>query len=186
MCPGFESLWAHQIFSLGYRQAVRHWVLIPAFVSSNLATPAKRDPLAQSAEHLTFNQGVRSSNLRWVTNSYRGDHASIGHGEVSEWFKELVLKTSDSARGPWVRIHPLRHILTCWRSTQVAEEDGLLNVRVRLRAAWVRIPSSSAIYPLRRGIAQLVEQWSPKPRVEGSSPSAPANYLRPSGCSAVW
>ena len=44
------------------------------------------DSLAQSVEHLTFNQGVRSSNLRWVTNS----------GEVSEWFKELVLKTSDA------------------------------------------------------------------------------------------
>ena len=29
-----------------------------------------------------------------------------------------------------------------------------------------------------RGIAQLVEQWSPKPRAEGSSPSAPANILR--------
>ena len=46
----------------------------------------KYDSLAQSVEHLTFNQGVRSSNLRWVTNS----------GEVSEWFKELVLKTSDA------------------------------------------------------------------------------------------
>ena len=34
----------------------------------------KYDPLAQSVEHLTFNQGVRSSNLRWITkrepNSY--------------------------------------------------------------------------------------------------------------------
>ena len=28
---------------------------------------AAYDPLAQLAEHLTFNQGVRSSNLRWVT-----------------------------------------------------------------------------------------------------------------------
>ena len=27
-----------------------------------------------------------------------------------------------------------------------------------------------------RGIAQLVEQWSPKPCAEGSSPSAPAKY----------
>ena len=27
-----------------------------------------------------------------------------------------------------------------------------------------------------RGIAQLVEQWSPKPRAEGSNPSAPATY----------
>ena len=34
-------------------------------------------------------------------------------------------------------------------------------------------PIFSAIY---RGIAQLVEQWSPKPRAEGSSPSAPAKY----------
>ncbi len=28
-----------------------------------------------------------------------------------------------------------------------------------------------------RGIAQLVEQWSPKPRAEGSSPSAPAIHI---------
>ena len=32
-----------------------------------------------------------------------------------------------------------------------------------------------------RGIAQLVEQWSPKPRAEGSSPSAPAIWP----CSSV-
>ncbi len=31
-----------------------------------------------------------------------------------------------------------------------------------------------------RGIAQLVEQWSPKPRAEGSSPSAPAILNRES------
>ena len=55
---------------MGYRQAVRHQVLILALVGSNPATPAKYyDPLAQSAEHLTFNQGVRSSNLRWLTKS---------------------------------------------------------------------------------------------------------------------
>ena len=30
------------------------------------------------------------------------------------------------------------------------------------------------ITPLHRGIAQLVEYWSPKPRVVGSNPSAPA------------
>ncbi len=32
---------------------------------------------------------------------------------------------------------------------------------------------------LCRGIAQLVEQRSPKPRAEGSSPSAPARYEKP-------
>ena len=33
----------------------------------SFAETPRRDPLAQLAEHLTFNQGVRSSNLRWVT-----------------------------------------------------------------------------------------------------------------------
>ena len=42
-------------------------------VSSNLIIHPKKtyDSLAQSVEHLTFNQGVRSSNLRWVTNIKR-------------------------------------------------------------------------------------------------------------------
>ena len=44
------------------------------------------DSLAQLVEHLTLNQGVPSSSLGWVTTS----------GEVSEWFKERVLKTSDA------------------------------------------------------------------------------------------
>ena len=83
------------------------------------------DPLAQSAEHLTFNQGVRSSNLRWVT-IY--ELCRIHFGEVSEWFKELVLKTSDSERDRGFESHPLRHNdFAAWRSTQEAEEDGLLN-----------------------------------------------------------
>ena len=37
---------------------------------------AGQDPLAQLAEHLTFNQGVRSSNLRWITIS--GGVAHLG------------------------------------------------------------------------------------------------------------
>ena len=56
------------------------------------------------------------------------------HGEVSEWFKELVLKTSDSERDRGFESHPLRQDTLVyivyrkpWRSTQVAEEDGLLN-----------------------------------------------------------
>ena len=50
---------------------------------------------------MTFNQGVRSSNLRWVT--------KLIFGEVSEWFKEPVLKTGDRERDRGFESHPLRH-----------------------------------------------------------------------------
>jgi hypothetical protein len=32
---------------------------------------------------------------------------AVGVGRVAEWFKALVLKTSDGATRPWVRIPPL-------------------------------------------------------------------------------
>ncbi len=35
----------------------------------------------------------------------------VGHGGVSEWFMELVLKTSDPARDRGFESHPLRHHL---------------------------------------------------------------------------
>ena len=55
----------------------------------------------------------------------------LPHGEVSEWFKEPVLKTGDSQE-PWVRIPPSPPFLyrflciRLWRSTQVAEGAPLL------------------------------------------------------------
>ena len=48
------------------------------------------------------------------------------YGEVSEWFKELVLNTSDSERGRGFESHSLRQLNifsseSIWRSTQVVE-----------------------------------------------------------------
>jgi hypothetical protein len=40
--------------------------------------PSQHDPLAQLAEHLTFNQGVRRSSRRWVTKSRLSGRGGIG------------------------------------------------------------------------------------------------------------
>ena len=76
---GFESLHLDQI-TVGIAQLVR----APDCGSggrefeSHYPPHTKYDSLAQSVEHLTFNQGVRSSNLRWVTNK---------KGDMTKWLR---------------------------------------------------------------------------------------------------
>ena len=54
----------------GFAKSVRHSTLTATCVGSSPASPAKLifDPLAQSVEHLTFNQGVPRSSRGWITN----------------------------------------------------------------------------------------------------------------------
>ena len=107
--------------------------------------PSHCDPLAQVVEHLTFNQGVRSSSLRWVTITLKTS------GEVSEWFKELVLKTSDSERDRGFESHLLRlfltliianNILLLGEVPKLAEGTPLERVQVVNSGARVQIPPS--------------------------------------------
>ena len=73
---------AAQLPAMGCSQVVRHGTLTPAVAGSSPATPARLifqleyrdDPVAQSAEHLPFKQGVRGSNPRWVTTTEKPEN----------------------------------------------------------------------------------------------------------------
>ena len=111
-------------------------------------------------------------------NIFLAHDVTVGRGEMSEWFKELVLKTSDSQE-PWVRIPlsppPFLHratyvyqLMPC-RNTQVAIRgspakgvDGLNRARVRIPLSaprctvFVFLDENCASYFYRRFISTFL------------------------------
>ena len=82
------------------------------------------DPLAQLAEHLTFNQGVPRSSRGWITNFM--ERYRSGHNEAV--LKTVWAQARVGSNPTLSAIYTL--MIACkikiWRSTQVAEEAPLL------------------------------------------------------------
>ena len=85
------------------------------------------------------------------------------YGEVSEWFKELVLKTSDTARYRGFESHPLRH------ETKVSLIQGTLFLRFN-PANWQNRYNCCSLrkQPILR-CRSIVGPWSLKPQTSGQN-----------------
>ena len=171
-CAGCRALY------WGVAKRLRHKTLTLAGAGSNPAAPARFDPLAQSAEHLTFNQGVWSSSLQWVTirNCGRGgmaDAPDLGSGaRVAYEFESLrphhcprVCGSSSVGRAPPCQgggreSESRLPLQICGCNSMVERQPSKLDT-------WVRFPSPA---PTKFAVvAQLVERHLAK--VEVASPS---------------
>ena len=103
---GFESHYSpHFPKVMGCSQAVKATDFDSVTRRSKSCHPSQFDPLAQSVEHLTFNQGVRSSNLRWVTIwlTFQGPCGRGGMADAPDLGSGADRRKSSSL---FVRIHP--------------------------------------------------------------------------------
>ena len=88
---------------------------------------------------------------------------NIDCGQLSEWFKELVLKTNvqKCTKGS----NPL--LSATWRGGRVAYYTSLLRKSGDILPPWVQIPPSPPINMVLQ--LRWIEQWFPKPCVGSSS-----------------
>jgi hypothetical protein len=119
--------------------------------------PSQRDPVAQLAEHLTFNQRVRSSSLRWVTSLFlrgRGgmaDAPDLGSGVPGTYeFESLRPHQTIGRDRPGRPIHPkaIRGFagVTQWQSASLP--------------SWIRgFDSHHPLQFLWKVLASNVELW---------------------------
>ena len=73
--------------------------------------------LAQSVEHLTFNQGDRSSNLRWVTTQ---------KGDMTQWLRSRTATPSSPVR---IWVSPPYSKVAQWWSTRLLTAVSLVRVQ---------------------------------------------------------
>ena len=110
--------------------------------------PSQCDPVAQLAEHLTFNQRVRSSSLRWVTNHSRGrggmaDAPDLGSG-VPGTYEFESLRPHQKTAGVGQQLQRHGGVRGC--NSMAERQPSKLDT-------WVRFPSPAPIF-LMEGTCQ--------------------------------
>ena len=110
----------------------------------------RNDPLAQLAEHLTFNQGVRSSSLRWVTRK-----VLVKQGLFL--FQKLRSQNMYEMFAPKMLIFPLQV-----RQIVSSKESTAWHLRMSAIPPWHKV--------LRDGIARFAKPGAFKLVAGGASP----------------
>ena len=108
------------------------------------------DPLAQLAEHLTFNQGVWSSNLQWVTPICLSKRVVCGRGGMAD--------APDLGSGVLGRMSSSLIVRTVFLRTQANNvEHAVVAQLVERHLAKVEVAGPSPVYRSTCGCSSMAE-----------------------------